>query len=158
MPRHRRILPLAVALAAAVALAGCLKIDKEADAASRAFNDEVRTGAPLTGDPHVGPQLTGPDAAGALAQFRQALPAAAPTAVRNTGFAFNTDNTGTTLSLTYEYDFPGGRTVRVTDVLQKPSGQSAWTIVGFKGVTSGPSSAISAGMPPPATSGSSTSD
>jgi hypothetical protein len=156
--RPARIVPLALALAGAATLAGCLKVDKDADAAARGFNDEVRNGTPLTGDTHVGPQLNGPDAAPMLAKFRAAIPTSAPTSAKNTGFSSNTDNTGTTLSLTYELDFPGGRVVTVTDALQKPSGQTAWTIVGFKGEPSGPSSEISAGSLPPASSGNSTAD
>jgi hypothetical protein len=152
---HRtvRTIITALALAGAGGLGAC-SIDKEADAAARQFNDEVRTGANLAGDPHVGPQLTAADAAAALAAFHAALPTDAPSAVKNTGFSFNSDNTGATYSLTYEYDFAGGRQVMMTDTMQKLTGQTTWTIIGFKGEPGGGAPTDTAGAPPPSSNAS----
>ena len=160
---HRKVLLTALAvIASAGALAAC-SVDKEADAAARKFNDELRAGT--TGsDPAVGPQLQTPDAQNLIAAFHAQSPTDAPTAVTNTGFNFNSENGNTQMQLTYKYDFSGGRTMVIDDVLQKNSGQTTWQVVGFKlepgatamtgpqgGSTNAPQDA--AGAPPPPSGG-----
>jgi hypothetical protein len=149
---HRKVLITALAIAAVGALAAC-SVDKEADAASRKFNDELRAGT-TAGDPAVGAPLQAADAQAAIAQFHATLPADAPTAVKNTGFNFNTENGNTQMSLTYEYDFAGGKVINITDVLAKNSGQTAWSVIGFRVEPAGGGATENAGAPPPATNGS----
>ena len=146
-----RILISALAVAGAGALAAC-SVDKQADQTARTFNDELRSGT-ASADTHLGAPLQTPDAQAAIAQYHASLPTDAPTAVKNTGFNFNTDNTGAQMSLTYEYDFNGGRVINITDVLTKPTGQTTWSVIGFKVEPTG-GAADAAGAPPPAANAS----
>jgi hypothetical protein len=121
-----------VAVLAALGACSLPVIDKDADVAAKALYDEVRTGAPLSADPHAGPLLTSPAATELLKPFPSELPPGVPKSVISTGWSFNTTTaTGTVATLSYRYDYDGGLAVFITDVLRKPPGQTSWTITGF---------------------------
>jgi hypothetical protein len=124
-----KALTTVLAVASVGALAAC-SIDKEADTTARTFNDELRAGTTAS-DTHLGAPLQTPDAQAAIAQMHGSLPTDTPT-VKNTGFNISTDNGNNQMSLTYEYDFAGGKVYDITDVLQKNAGQTTWSVIGFK--------------------------
>jgi hypothetical protein len=138
------------ALAAALALGACSLpvMDKQSDAVARAFFDEVRTGADLSHDSHVGPSLQTPAAAADLAQIRAQLPAGPPTKVNNTGFSYNSDMaTGATARLSHQYVY-GARLVTIQTFLRKPPGATIWFVVGLEADIGGTQPAIVVGAEP----------
>jgi hypothetical protein len=115
--------------------------------ASRAFFEEVRTGADLTRDPHVDPSLETPVAAAGFSQIRAHLPPGAPTKVNNAGFNFNSSSgTGATAALSHQYVY-GARTITIQTFMKKPPGGTRWFVVGVEADLGGVEPAIVVGTP-----------
>jgi hypothetical protein len=114
------------------ALAACSlpTADKESDAMARQLYEEIRTGADLSKDPNLGPELKTPEALEGLAEYRPHVPQGAPTKIENRSWKYNVDNGESTALLEHAYIYPGG-TVLVETTLQKHPGQKAWSVVGF---------------------------
>ena len=121
-------------LAITVALAACHLPagDKESDQIARTLYDELRSGADLARDPHIGAALKTDDAKAQIAQLHALLPAAAPTSVQNTGWNYaSTAGAGASAQIAHAYVYPD-RTIHVQTVLRKAPGQASWTIIGFE--------------------------
>jgi len=141
----------AAALALALALAACSlpAADKQSDQIARTFYDELRTGADLDRDAHVGAALKTEDAKAEIAALRVWLPKTAPASVKNTGWNYaSSTGAGAWAQLAHAYAYPD-RTIRVQTVMQKAPGQSSWSVIGFEaerdGAAAGP---IIIGTPP----------
>lgn len=119
------------AVAACFALAACSlpTMDKEADAKAQALYTQIRTGADLTQNTDLAPDLRKPEVLTQLAAIKEMLPPGAPTAVANRSWSFNAGTGGTTSTVVHAYSYPQ-RTVLAQTVLTKPKG-GAWQVAGF---------------------------
>ena len=124
----RAVFP-AIVLAASVSACGMLKVDPVADVKARGLYEQIRTGADLSANPDLGPDLKTPAALGQLAAIRAQLPPGAPTAVANRSWSFNSTNGRTTASLVHAYSYPQA-TVLTETILAKGK-DKVWMITGF---------------------------
>jgi hypothetical protein len=127
-------------LAAAVLVLGACSLpaaDKESDGEARALFEEIRTGADLSADANLAPELKTPDALQQLAAVKNLLPPGAPTKVENRGWNYNSTTDGSVATLTHAYVY-SGHTVLAETVLRKGPGQAKWQIAGFHVHLDGP--------------------
>ncbi len=119
------------AVAACFALAACSlpTMDKEADAKARALYTQISTGADLTKNTDLAPDLRKPEVLAQLAAVKDMLPPGAPTADANRSWSFNAGTGGTTSTVVHAYSYPQ-RTVLAQTVLTKPKG-GVWQVAGF---------------------------
>ncbi|MFA7263103.1 MAG: hypothetical protein WC068_08780 [Caulobacter sp.] len=132
-------------ITACLAVAACSlpTIDKQADAEARALYEQVRTGADLSANPNLAPDLRRPATLAQLAAVRASLPPGAPTATANRSWSINAGTGGTTATLVHAYSYPS-QTVLAETVLRKDKA-GAWLIIGFHVTFEGPSGAPEAG-------------
>ncbi|HWE44802.1 MAG TPA: hypothetical protein VG407_02150 [Caulobacteraceae bacterium] len=118
-----------------LALSACslMTPDKDADALARRFIGEVASGADLSKDPAVDPQLAG----AAWQTQREGLmglfPKPMPDSVKTTGWSLNAKaGEGARAELRFKYLY-GKTPVVLTTVLRKPEGKTAWIATGLTG-------------------------
>jgi hypothetical protein len=130
--------------------------DKAAETRSKTFIDEVATGADLSKDPTVDPQLSQPDQAPKLALIHAMFPRPKPTKVTSSGWSITSrGGEGSRAELAYSYVYPEGTVVTRT-VLRKPPGKTDWIVTGFQARRdAGP---VVLGEAPASDSGSTSSD
>lgn len=125
-----RLFPGAVVVAAATLGACSLPTaDKEADAKARALYEQIRTGAELSANADLAPDLRTPEALAQLAAVKGALPAGTPTAVANRSWSLSAGTGGTKATLIHAYSYPAATVVAET-VLAKGD-DKLWKITGF---------------------------
>ena len=124
-------LNIIAALTACVALAACSlpTIDKEADAKARALYTQIRTGADISANPDLAPELRTPEALAQLAAIKGMLPPGEPASATNRSWNFNAGTGGTTSTVVHAYSYPE-RIVLAQTVLSKAKG-AGWKIIGF---------------------------
>lgn len=125
----RALFPAALVAAASLSACSLPTVDKEADAKARALYDQIRTGADLSANPDLGPELRTPEARAGLAEIRASLPPGAPTAVANRSWSFNAGTGGTTARLVHAYTYPS--TMVLTETVLAKGRDKVWTITGF---------------------------
>lgn len=123
---------------AIVALSACSfpTVDKAADAAARGLYEQIRTGADLSSNADLAPDLKTPAALAQLAAVKSALPDGAPTATVNRSWSINAGTGGTTAMLVHAYRYPTV-TVLAQTVLAKGKDKT-WKITGFHVSFEGP--------------------
>lgn len=136
-----------VALAACFALAACSMptVNKEADAKAQALYTQIRTGADLTQNADLAPDLRKPEALAQLAAVKASLPEGAPIATSTRSWSFNAGTGGTTATVVHGYSYPQ-RTVLAQTVLTKVKG-GGWQIAGFHVTFEGAADAAPGGQP-----------
>lgn len=113
-----------------VTLAACSlpTVDKAADVKARSLYEQIRTGADLSQNADLAPELKTPAALAQLAAVKGALPEGTPTGAVNRSWSINAGTGGTTAVLVHAYSYPT-QTVLAQTVLAKAGG--AWLITGF---------------------------
>lgn len=141
-------------VAACLALAACSlpTVDKDADAKAQALYTQIRTGADLTQNADLAPDLRKPEVLTQLSAIKDALPPGAPTAVANRSWSFNAGTGGSTTTVVHAYSYPA-RTVLAQTVLTKAKG-AGWQVAGFHVTFEDASGAPPAGPPPVTVDGS----
>lgn len=144
----RRTLVLALA---GLALTACSlpTMDKEADAKAQALYTQIRTGADLTQNKDLAPDLRKPEVLAQLAAIKATLPEGTPTAVVNRSWSFNAGTGGSTSTVVHAYSYPQ-RTVLAQTVLTKPKG-GTWQVAGFHVAFEEPGKPAGPQTPPPVT-------
>lgn len=140
-----RILTIALACLA-VAACSLPTLDKQADAKARTLYEQIRTGADLSANPDLGPDLRKPETLAQLAAVKASLPEGAPTATANRSWSINAGTGGTRATLVHAYSYPA-QTVLAQTVLAKVKG-GGWQIIGFHVTFEGPANDA---PPPPVT-------
>jgi hypothetical protein len=125
-----RLWMLGAALALMLGACNLPAADKASDAAAKRLYEEIRTGADISADPTVGPELKTPEAVAQLQEIRPHLPTGAPTGVTRRSWKYNVDTTGSWAELTHAYAYPNG-VVIADSVLRKKKGEDTWEVVGF---------------------------
>lgn len=128
----------------AVAACSLPTVDKAADAKAQALYTQIRTGADLSQNADLSPQLRTPETLAALAAVKASLPEGAPTAAVNRSWSINAGTGGTQAVLVHAYSYPS-QTVLAQTVLAKAKG-GLWQITGFHVTFEGPVNTA----PPPA--------
>ncbi len=131
---------------ACLALAACSlpTVDKVADAKARALYEQVRTGADLSANPDLSPDLRKPEVLAQLAAVNAMLPPGAPTAAVNRSWSINAGTGGTTAVLVHAYSY-ASQTVLAQTVLAKGK-SGTWQITDFHVTFEAPANTA----PPPA--------
>ena len=140
-----------MAAVAALLLASCSLpvVNQEADALARGFYESVRTGADLTNDPRLAPELRTPNINAQLASARAMIPNTPPTSVDNSSFHINTDANGTRVDLQHSYHY-ADRVVQAETVMTKAPGAATFLIAGFHTrITSGATTPTTQAAPAP---------
>lgn len=145
----RAIVIAAVASSALLSACSLPKVDKEADAKARALYEQIRTGADLSANTDLAPDLTAPAALAQLAGVRLSLPEGAPTAVAARGWNLSIHNGATSAAVVHAYSYPA-RTVLAETVLTKDASKT-WKITGFHVKIEDPSGPKTPAAPPPVT-------
>lgn len=116
---------------ALVALAACSlpTVDKAADAKAQALYTQIRTGADISLNTDLAPELKTPAALAQLAAVKAQLPEGAPTGVVNRSWSINAGAGGTQAALVHAYSYPTV-TVLAQTVLAKGKDKT-WKIIGF---------------------------
>lgn len=97
---------------------------------ARAFYEEVRTGADLSGDPNLARELKTPATQDQLSYFRALIPAEAPSSVERRLFDVKTDSTGETTLIVDAYRYSDRTLIAQTALFRSPAGRTP-VIVGF---------------------------
>jgi len=147
----RTIVTTAMAVAACAALSACSlpKVDQEADAKARALYEQIRTGADLSANTDLAPDLKAPAALAQLAGVRLSLPEGAPTAVANRSWNISINNGATSAAVVHAYSYPA-RTVLAETILAKDASKT-WKITGFHVKIEDPSAPKAPEAPPAVT-------
>ncbi len=132
----RALFPAAVFAAASLSACSLPTADKEADAKARALYEQIRTGADLSKNEDLSPELRTPATLIQLAAVRGSLPPGAPTGVVNRSWSINAGTGGTTAALVHAYSYPQA-TVLAETVLAKGK-DKVWKITGFHVKFAGP--------------------
>ncbi|HEY3811631.1 MAG TPA: hypothetical protein VGL66_00270 [Caulobacteraceae bacterium] len=107
--------------------------DKDADALAQRFVGEIASGADLSKDADVDPQLTGPQWVAQRASLQAMFPQPKPDSVKSTGWSINTKaGEGTRAELRYSYVYGKQTPVAATVVLRKPEGKTKWIATGLQ--------------------------
>ena len=120
----------AIIAALAVAACGLPTIDKAADAQAKALYEQIRTGADLSQNPDLGPDLRKPAALAQLTAIKAMLPPGVPTSVVNPAWDLKAGTGGVSATLVHAYRYPDV-TVLAQTVLAKTK-SDVWQIVGFR--------------------------
>ena len=125
--------------------------DKDADALAKRFIGEVASGADLSKDAQVDPQLSGEAWQTQRDGLKALFPKPAPDSVRSTGWSIDAKaGEGSRAELRYSYLY-GKTPVALTAVLRKPDGKTQWIATGLRGLRdAGP---VVLGEPPLAEAG-----
>ena len=127
---------LACPVLACIALSACQlpSPDKDADALAKRFIGEVASGADLSKDPSIDPQLSGAAFQVQRDGLKAMFPKPAPDKVNSTGWSVNAKmGEGSRAELRYSYVY-GASTVALTAVLRKPEGKTQWVATGLRGI------------------------
>lgn len=145
----RTVLIAAVASSALLSACGLAKVDKEADAKARALYEQVRTGADLSANADLAPDLKTPPALAQLAGVRLSLPEGAPTTTATRSWNISINNGATTAAVVHAYSYPAS-TVLAETILAKGADKT-WKITGFHVKIEDPSGPKAPVAPPPVT-------
>ncbi|MFI4935908.1 MAG: hypothetical protein ACHP7N_14905 [Caulobacterales bacterium] len=126
-----RLAAVLLALALAACKPAAPTLDPSADPIARAFFEEVRTGADVSGDIHVAHELKNPTSEEQLAIFRGMIPPGAPTSVETRSWKIDESPTGTTTRMMHVYHYPDANVIAQTALFKSPSGVDP-VIVGFE--------------------------
>jgi hypothetical protein len=122
--------------------------DKSADALAKRVISDVASGADLSKDAQVDPQMTSPESQAEEGAIRAFLPAGAPKSVKFTGFSVDTKaGEGARCELTYDYVY-ADRTVDITVLMRKRPGAKAWSVTGLQAGREGAGAPTIAGEQP----------
>lgn len=102
----------------------------EADAAARRIYTAVQSGADLSGDVALSPDLRTPQALARLEDVRALIPKTPAQSVETRSWRYTTSTTGGGADLVHAYRYPDCTVVAET-VMRKPPGSQHWMIIGF---------------------------
>lgn len=125
----RLLFPAAVVAVAGLSACSIPTVDKEADSKARALYEQIRTGADLSRNTDLAPELRTPGALGRLAAVRQRLPDGAPAAATTRSWSVNVGTGGTTASVVHGYSYSHATVLAQTVLSKGPD--KVWKITGF---------------------------